>query len=172
MTSKKPFAQHEFIPLLCNSSIFERSKCVHRQAETNKPSSLWMHVQRLDIRLVSWTSNQVSGPVWSRAKSNFLWLLWRSTAVTNKNHRHHHWLSCQPGNKYSWTRASTNASRHRWASTEWITSIQLLSFRASNDCCQVFECPNFLYCKLQYTHHWFYWSIYTSEYCSPHGKNV
>lgn len=71
------------------------SKCVYWQAETNKPSALWMHVQRLDIRLESWTSTQVSGPVWSRAKSNSLWLLWRSQAVTNMNHRHHRWAASQ-----------------------------------------------------------------------------
>lgn len=72
------------------------SQYVHRQAEINKPSALWkMHVQSLDIRLPSWASNQVSDPDWSQAKSNSPRLLWRSKAVTNMKHRHHHCAASQ-----------------------------------------------------------------------------
>lgn len=95
---------NKFIPIL---SIVGTSKCIHRQAETNKPSVLWMHVQRLDIRLESWTSNQLSGPVWSRAKSNSLRLLWRSQAVTNMNHHRHHWAASQEINTAGEARGPT-----------------------------------------------------------------
>lgn len=72
-SGSKPF--HGVIEYVCS------------KVETNKPSVLWMHVQRLDIRLASEASTQVpaeAGPrvtLWGCSEGAKPWLTW--TTITN-----------------------------------------------------------------------------------------